>query len=120
VTPPFPEYFSGHSVFSAAGAEVLKLFTKSDKFGGSVTFLKGNSRVEPGFSPAANVTLFWKTFSDAADQAGLSRRYGGIHFIQGDLDGRSRGTLIGRQAWKKAKTFFNPDDNGDDESENEQ
>ena len=123
VTPPFPEYFSGHSVFSAAGAEVLKLFTKSDKFGGSVTFLKGKSRVEPGFSPSTDVTLSWKTFSDAADQAGLSRRYGGIHFIQGDLDGRSRGTLIGRQAWKKAKTFFNPDDNddnGDDESENEQ
>ena len=34
VTPPFPEYFSGHSVFSAAGAEVLKSFTGSDALRG--------------------------------------------------------------------------------------
>ena len=35
-SPPFAEYTSGHSAFSAAGAEVLSLFTGSDAFGGSV------------------------------------------------------------------------------------
>jgi hypothetical protein len=35
-TPPFPECSSGHSTFSAAGAEILKLFTESDAFGDSV------------------------------------------------------------------------------------
>ncbi len=105
-TPPFPEYSSGHSNFSAAGAEILKLFTGSDRFGGSVTFPAGSSRVEPGLTPASDVTLSWATFSEAADQAGISRRYGGIHFEQGDLDARVTGRLAAQQAWAKAQTYF--------------
>src|SRR5207237_10674357 len=77
VTPPFPEYPSGHSAFSAAAAEVLQRFTGSDAFGGSVSFAQGSGRVEPGFAPASKVTLSWPTFSAAADEAGMSRRYGG-------------------------------------------
>ncbi len=79
-TPPFPEYSSGHSNFSAAGAEILKRFTHSDRFGALVTLCAGSSRVEPGAAPASDITLSRSTFSDAAVQAGLSRRYGGIHF----------------------------------------
>ncbi len=109
VTPPFPEYISGHSTFSAAGAEVLRRFTRSDDFGGSVTLPAGGSRVEPGSVPARDVTLRWKTFSDAADQAGISRRYGGIHFEQGDLDGRRAGRRIGTQAWDRAQAYFRGD-----------
>jgi hypothetical protein len=83
-TPPFPEYSSGHSNFSAAGAEILRRFTGRDVFGASVPLPRGSSRVEPGKFPAQDVTLSWSTFSEAADQAGVSRRYGGIHFEQGD------------------------------------
>jgi hypothetical protein len=108
VTPPFPEFFSGHSVFSAAGAEVLRRFTGSDVFGDSFTPAADMSRVEPGQVPAADVTLSWATFSDAADEAGLSRRYGGIHFVEGDLRGREIGRRVGRQAWNKAKAYFRP------------
>jgi hypothetical protein len=106
VTPPFPEYFSGHSVFSAAGAEVLKSFTGSDALGYSVTILKGTSRGEVGLVPATDVTLVFPTFSDAANAAGMSRRYGGIHFAQGDLTGRSLGRVIGAAVWAIAKTYF--------------
>jgi hypothetical protein len=34
-------------------------------------------------------------------------RYGGIHFVQGDLRGRSGGRLVGAQVWAKALTYFN-------------
>jgi hypothetical protein len=105
-TPPFPEYSSGHSTFSAAGAEILKLFTGSDRFGGSTTLRAGSSRVEPGAVPRGDITLCWPTFSDAADQAGLSRRYGGIHFEQGDLDGRAVGRAAARVAWRKAEDYW--------------
>jgi hypothetical protein len=105
-TPPFPEYSSGHSNFSAAGAEILKRFTNSDNFGATVTLAAGNSRVEPGAVPASDVTLSWPTFSDAADQAGISRRYGGIHFEQGDLDARQTGPVAARGAWKKAQAYW--------------
>lgn len=107
VTPPFPEYISGHSVFSAAAAESLKLFTRNDHFGGSVTIPAGSSRVEPGLVPANDTVLYWATFSEAADEAGISRRFGGIHFIDGDLKSRKLGRVIGKQAWKKSSTLFN-------------
>jgi len=106
VTPPFAEYVSGHSTFSAACAEVLLRFTGRDTFGASVTLAAGSSRVEPGLTPAQDVTLSWATFSDAADQAGLSRRYGGIHFENGDITGRQLGRLVGAQVWAKATTYF--------------
>ncbi len=106
-TPPFPEYISGHSTFSAAGATVLALATGSQSFGASVTFAPGSSVTEPGFAPVAPVTLYWATFADAANEAGLSRRYGGIHFLGGDLVGRAVGTLVGAQAWRNAQSYFN-------------
>lgn len=103
VTPPFAEYYSGHSVFSAAAAEVLRRFTGSDHFGGSVVIRAGTSRVEPGAVPAQDVTLSWDTFTQAADEAGISRRYGGIHFEDGDRAARALGRIIGVDAWNLAE-----------------
>ena len=105
-TPPFPEYSSGHSNFSAAGAEILKRFTHADRFGASVTLPAGSSRVEPGAVPRSDLMLSWSTFSDAADQAGISRRYGGIHFEQGDLDARATGRIAARLVWERARDYW--------------
>lgn len=110
VTPPFAEYVSGHSAFSAASAAVLRGFTHSDSFGNSVTIAAGNSRVEPGLVPATAVTLSWPTFTAAADEAGISRRFGGIHFVDGDLEARRVGKLIGKAALAKSKKYFGDDD----------
>ena len=105
-TPPFAEYVSGHSTFSAAAAEVLRSFTGSDAFGAQVTVAAGATPVEPGLVPARAVTLRWRTFSEAADQAGLSRRYGGIHFESGDRQARELGRKIGQAAWARATALF--------------
>jgi hypothetical protein len=106
-TPPFAEFTSGHSAFSTAGAEVLRLFTGSNVFGASHVVLAGSSVVEPGVAPSTNVTLSWATFEDAANEAGVSRRYGGIHFKDGDLSSRKIGRHIGAACWEKAQTYFN-------------
>ncbi|HEY6747250.1 MAG TPA: vanadium-dependent haloperoxidase [Mycobacteriales bacterium] len=106
VTPPFAEYPSGHSTFSAAAAEVLRRFTGSDAFGATATVPAGSSRIEPGLVPAEDLTLGWDTFSAAADQAGLSRRYGGIHFEQGDLVGRAIGRAVGARVWRLAMRYL--------------
>jgi hypothetical protein len=100
-TPPFPEFISGHSTFSAAAARVLELFTGRNWFGASVTFAPGTSAIEPGITPAVPVVLYWDTFTDAANQAGISRRYGGIHFKAADLTGRAVGKVVGFQVWQK-------------------
>ena len=104
-TPPFSEYVSGHSTFSAAAAEILKRFTGRDTFGASVTIAQGGLGIEPGV-PAQPVVLAWDTFSSAADEAGLSRRYGGIHFEDADLEGRKLGRAVGALVWEKAQTYI--------------
>jgi len=106
VTPPFPEYVSGHSTFSAAGAYILQQLSPDGTFGDSFTAQPGSSQIEPGFAPTQSVTLSWPTFTAAADEAGISRRYGGIHFEQGDLTGRALGKQIGAQVGAKALGYI--------------
>jgi hypothetical protein len=105
-TPPFPDYVSGHSTFSAAAARILELWTGSDRFGNSVTLPVGSSKIEPGITPARPVTLTWEQFSDAADEAGMSRRYGGIHFRPADIAGRKLGRAVADRVWSKSQEFF--------------
>lgn len=111
-SPPFAEYTSGHSGFSSAGAEVLRLMTGDDHFGASVTFEPGESRFEPGQTPSEPVTLSWDTFSEAAEGAGRSRIYGGIHFDDADFAGRELGRNAAREVWNEAQTLFNGGESG--------
>lgn len=105
-SPPFSEYTSGHSSFSAAGATILELFSGSSDFGASVTFKTGSSRFEPGIVPSRDTKLQWDTFGEAADQAGLSRIYGGIHFDEGDLHARKVGDQVAARVWDEAQKYI--------------
>jgi hypothetical protein len=106
VTPPFPEFVSGHSTFSRAASVVLRAFTGSDRYGASYTREAGASLIEPGL-PEAPVTLSWKTFTEAAEEAGISRLYGGIHIMDGNTGGLKLGEEVGKRAWRKARSHFN-------------
>ena len=83
VTPPFPDYVSGHSTFSAAAATVLPLFygTEDLPFTTGSDFLPGVYRSFP-------------TCLDAAEEAAVSRIYGGIHFRSASEDGLHAGISI--------------------------
>ena len=105
-SPPFSEYASGHSSFSAAGAAILQRFSGSDNFGASVSFEPGESRFEPGATPSQSVTLTWDTFTYAAREAGLSRRYGGIHFADGDLNGERLGQQVAEVTWQRTQDLI--------------
>lgn len=104
-TPPFPEYVSGHSTFSAAAAEVLRSFTGSDAYGGSQLIAPHSVAIEPGV-PADVMTLSWETFSDAAEEAGMSRIYGGIHFDAGNTAGQMLGRKTGARAFARAQSLW--------------
>jgi len=107
VTPSFPGYVSGHSTFSRASAEVLTGFTGSEWFPGGLsewTTKAGTLKVEAG--PSRDVTLRWATYYDAADQAGISRLYGGIHIPADDLTGRRIGSECGKGAWARAQLYY--------------
>jgi len=103
VTPPFPEFVSGHSTFSAAGAQILRNITGRDYYGGSVIVNRleiDNQDIIP------DVELQWTTFSEAAQQAGMSRLYGGIHFMEGNLEGQSIGEKVAQCVWEKAYALW--------------
>lgn len=86
-TPPFPEYISGHAAISSAVAEVL-----TRKFGDNIAF-RDSSQMEFGIKPRS-----FKSFHEAAREAGMSRVYGGIHYVasceQGSLNGKQVGEIV--------------------------
>jgi hypothetical protein len=84
-TPPFPEYPSGHSTVSGAMDGVLTAF-----FGEDYEFedLTG--------SPDGRHPRTFKSFRDAADEAGISRLFGGIHFHSAIIDGLEQGRCIAK------------------------
>ncbi len=107
VTPAFAGYVSGHSTFSRAAAEVMTAFTGSEYFPGGLlgySIVTGSLIHEEG--PTRDVRLEWATYYDAADQAGISRLYGGIHIEPDDLEGRRIGSACGREAFSRALTYF--------------
>ena len=83
-TPPFPDYCSGHSTFSAAAATVLGLLFGTD----NIAFTTGSDFM-PGVHRSFN------SFSAAAQEAANSRVYGGIHFRFASEDGLAGGLAIG-------------------------
>lgn len=105
LTPSFPGFVSGHSIFSRASATVLALFTGSDRMGYTMVIPPGFGRVEPGV-PARPTTVSFATFSDAANEAGLSRFYAGIHFTDDNTIGQKLGELIGNAAYRKSQDYF--------------
>jgi len=83
-TPPFPEYVSGHSAFSAAAATVLTLYFGTDEL--------------PFTTPSEEFPHIIRSYQSviyAAEESGMSRIYGGIHFMSGNLHGLSSGAAIG-------------------------
>lgn len=96
-TPPFPEYTSGHATISAAVAEIL-----TDRIGDQIAF-RDTSQLEFGIGERT-----FSSFKMAAKEAGLSRVFGGIHYVksceQGAVNGQKVGQLVlSRLKLKKQK-----------------
>jgi hypothetical protein len=108
VSPAFPAFVSGHSAFSRAAAEVLTDLTGSAYFPGGLHEVAAPAGfVQIGLpSNASAVRLQWATYFDAADQAGQSRIWGGIHIGPDDLAGRRVGHQVGLDAVTLARRYF--------------
>jgi hypothetical protein len=93
-TPPFPEYVSAHSGQSAAVMTTLEA-----QFGDNVSFID-HAHDADGFAPRSFNRIF-----AAAEEAGMSRLYAGIHFKSGNLDGQALGLCVAAKvdalSWKR-------------------
>lgn len=90
VTPPFPEYTSGHSVVSGAAAQMLtELF-------GDVQF-SDSTHVHVGLDPRP-----FSSFNEAAEEAAVSRLYGGIHYPMAIDHGVTQGRCVTRAVLERA------------------
>lgn len=95
-TPPFPTYTSGHSTFSGAGSRILALYFGADDHPFTTT-----SDAMPG------VERSFASFSEAAEEAGRSRIYGGIHFEYDNVHGLASGRALAESLFEH---FLRPAD----------
>jgi hypothetical protein len=89
-TPPFPEYLSGHSVISASSAIILTHY-----FGNNFAY---SDTVEERFGLKARK---FPSFIAAAEESGISRFYGGIHFMDAITNGQKQGIQVGKWVVEK-------------------
>jgi hypothetical protein len=91
-TPPFPEYTSGHSTISASAAMMLThLFGEMEFIDDTEVYLGTPARTFP-------------TFMAAAEEAAMSRLYGGIHYRRSNEMGTKNGVAIANHIWSKVHT----------------
>ncbi len=129
VTPPFPEYVSGHSTFSMAAANTIASFVGSNQYYDGTSLsnydLDGVDGIDllgqfvtselsfEDFGAGPPVVLQWDTLTDAALEAGASRIYGGIHIQDGNLNGLEVGSSVAANAEIRWQALFTR--GGDDE-----
>ena len=89
-TPPFPEYLSGHSTISASSSTILTHF-----FGDNFSY---TDTIEVSFGLPARR---FSSFKHAANEAAISRFYGGIHFMDAVDNGLEVGEKVGRRVIEK-------------------
>ncbi len=94
-TPPFPTYTSGHSTFSGAASRVLNAL-----FGTNLSFTSRadghNGPSQRPLDPSVVMSRTFANFDQAAEEAGISRIYGGIHFSFDNTSGLESGRQVGQ------------------------
>lgn len=100
-TADHPEYPSGSACFCAAHAQASRRFLGSDALGWSVPIRKGSAVVEPGITPASDTVMgLWNTWTEFEIDCGLSRLWGGVHFLDAITAGRDLCKPIGDLAYE--------------------
>ncbi len=89
-TPPFPAYTSGHSAFGAAGTKMIANIIGRDR----ISFSKKAADTVIWPDHLSGVTRHWNSLSAAADENGMSRIYGGVHWMADNTQGLKAGRAI--------------------------
>jgi hypothetical protein len=137
VTPPFPDFISGHSIFSATSSRILYQFMKKNSIDLQGVLINSellkllNPRIFANLDnketnlcqinilpnssnivsvdpvPLSGCRINWSTLDDMAEQAGMSRIYGGIHIMSSNQAGLSTGRDLGALLYNKYSNIFN-------------
>lgn len=131
VTPPFPDFVSGHSTFASTCAKLFCYLFQTDQvnlvnpvisldilnyfspilnsqtlnFSINSIFLKPRCSKIEASQPPTGISMGWSTWSDMALSCGESRIFGGIHVESSNQGGLYLGRLIGDKIWEKFKNL---------------
>lgn len=129
VTPPFPDFVSGHSTFSMSSAKILcyllgtdtinlntpvitndiisllsPVITKSVNFSlNNIFIFPHTSLIESSNVPSTSINLNWNCWTDMARSSGKSRIYGGIHIESSNQGGLYLGSMVADKVWNLLK-----------------
>jgi hypothetical protein len=125
VTPPFPDFVSGHSTFSMSSAKIFCYLLETDSINlnnpvitndmiqllcpvvthtinfslNNVFIFPHTSKIESSSVPSTAINLNWNCWTDMARSSGKSRLYGGIHVESSNQGGLYLGSLIADKIW---------------------
>jgi hypothetical protein len=114
-TPPFPTYTSGHSTFSGGSARMLGHFFSTD----DVDFCAPSPDPQRWPTQLTGVVRCWNHLSQAAEEAGQSRIYGGIHWQYDNQGGLSSGRALADYVFENFLQPIDDDDDDDDDGDDD-
>ncbi|MFC9915233.1 vanadium-dependent haloperoxidase [Streptomyces sp. NPDC127197] len=95
-----PEYPSGSTSLMAAQAQVTHRFLDSDTVDFTLPYAKGSSLAEPGVTPVKDLVVHFDTWTELNQACGMSRLWGGVHFMSAIEAGWDLGARVGDRAYE--------------------
>jgi hypothetical protein len=107
-TPDHPEYPSVSTTLCLAYTQAARLMLGTDEIKAEIHIPAGSSLIEPGITPEQDVTLKWHTWTDLAADCGMSRHWGGVHFLSAIKNVSDFGPQFGTRAYEFIQEHLHP------------
>jgi len=107
-TPDHPEYPSVSTSICQAYTQAARLTLGTDEIKADIPIKAGSSLVEPGLTPERDITFKWRSWTDLSNDCGMSRHWGGVHFLSAIKNVSEFAPQIGTQAYEFVQEHLHP------------
>jgi hypothetical protein len=107
-TPDHPEYPSVSTTLCQAYTQAARLMLGSDEITTEIPVPAGSSLIEPGLTPKTDLALKWDTWTDLSKDCGMSRHWGGVHFLSAINNVSDFAPQFGTRAYEFIQEHLHP------------